>query len=70
MIDPITNTILRSLLDYKADVNKFWESKTVFHMALENGREDLVALLLDAKANVNLKTRTFVHGCECVSLWP
>jgi ankyrin repeat protein len=58
---PTANTILRLLLDYKADVNKFWESKTVFHIAIESRKNNLVKLLLDAKANVNLKTRTCVH---------
>jgi ankyrin repeat protein len=50
---------MRLLLQSKANVNKFWESETVLHTAIRSRNKDLVSLLLEAKANVNLK-----YGCE------
>jgi hypothetical protein len=51
--------IFHMLLGSRADVNKFWESETVFHRAINVHHEGVVTALLEAKANVNLKTRGY-----------
>ena len=53
--NPIHQEIMRLIINSKADPNKFWESETVLHTAIRQRNKDVVAMLLDANANVNLK---------------
>jgi ankyrin repeat protein len=54
-INPIHQDVMRLIINSKADPNKFWESETVLHTAIRQRNKDVVGMLLDANANVNLK---------------
>ena len=61
------------LADMRIDVNKqHSEDCTPFVKACENGREEIVALLLpDPRVNINTPADDFVHSTlVCLSKWP
>jgi ankyrin repeat protein len=53
--NPIHLDIMRLIINSKADINKYWGPEAVLHTAIKYCNEEVVALLLDANANVNLK---------------
>ncbi len=68
--------ILRLIINSKADINKYWGPETVLHTAIKNCDEEVVALLLDANANVHLKYERirfpalFFYSCTVLTAVP